>query len=440
MSRSRAVVILAAGQGKRMRSSLPKVLHPIAGRPMLEWSIALGKEIGADRVVVVVSPHSDAIRQVAENHGAEIAVQSEPLGTGHAVRAAQPVLTGFDGDVVVLFADTPLVRAQTVANLLAAREAGAGLVALGFETKTPGAYGRLIAAPDGQLARIVEAKDASLEELGVALCNSGALCAGARELFGWLAQITPKNAASEYYLTDCAALARADGVKTAIVIGEEAEFAGANDRVQLAEVEATFQARRRLEVMREGATLVDPTQVWFAHDTVIGDDVRIEPGVFFGPGVTVERGVTIRAFSHIEGAHLQEGAEIGPFARIRPGSNVGPHARVGNFVEIKKVVLGEKAKVGHLTYLGDAIVGAGANIGAGTITCNYDGVNKYVTEIGPGAFIGSDTALVAPVKVGAGAFTGSGSVITKDVPDHALAIARERQRNIEGWRRPDKKT
>lgn len=438
MPRELAVVILAAGQGKRMLSDLPKVLHPVGGRPMLGWSLALARSAGAARTIVVVSPQGGAIGEYAGSEGAETVVQDTPLGTGHAVRAAENALGDFDGDVLVLFADTPLVRPDTVREVLAARMDGAGLVVLGFEAREPGSYGRLITDEEGALVAIVEAKDASAEQRAVRLCNAGALCADRHRLFGWLQEITPANASGEYYLTDCAGLARRDGIDARVVLGTEEEFAGANDRVQLAEVEATFQQWRRRDAMLAGVTLIAPETVFFSYDTALARDVRIEPHVVFGPGVEIEAGVVIKSFSHLEGAQVRAGAEIGPFARLRPGTEIGREAKVGNFVETKKARLADGVKVGHLTYLGDADIGARTNIGAGTITCNYDGARKHQTTIGEDCFIGSDTALVAPVTLGDRVYTGSGSVITKDVPDDTLAVARGRQRNIEGWTRPTK--
>jgi bifunctional UDP-N-acetylglucosamine pyrophosphorylase/glucosamine-1-phosphate N-acetyltransferase len=428
-----AVVILAAGEGKRMRSSLPKVLHPVGGRPMLEWSLALGAEMGATRRIVVVSPNAKTIADCVHAHGAETCIQAQPLGTGDAVSAARGALSGFEGDVLGLFADTPLIRRETIEAVLAARAEGAGLVALGFEAADPGRYGRMVTTQDGALARIVEANDASEAELAITLCNSGVMLGDADHMLGWLERLQPSKASGEYYLTDCVALAHEDGVRVSVVRGEESEFGGANNRAQLAAVEATFQQRARAQAMELGVTLVAPETVFFSHDTELERDVRVEPHVVFGPGVRVGEGVVIKSFTHLEGAVVEADAQLGPYARLRPGSDIGKGAKIGNFVEIKKSRLDAGAKVGHLTYLGDAHIGAGANIGAGTITCNYDGVNKHRTEIGAGAFIGSDTALVAPVRVGANAYTGSGSVITRDVPDNALAVARGRQRNIEGW-------
>jgi bifunctional UDP-N-acetylglucosamine pyrophosphorylase/glucosamine-1-phosphate N-acetyltransferase len=433
MSRARAAIILAAGQGTRMKSELPKVLHPVGGRAMLDWAVASARGLGAERVVVVVGAHAPQVREHAAKAVGEggVAVQDPPLGTGHAVRAAESALAGFDGDVVVFYADGPLVRPQSLASLFEAR--GSGLSVLAFRAANPFGYGRLIADADGRLLRIVEEKDASDEERRVDLCNSGVLCADAKTLFHLLGMVRNDNAKGEYYLTDVVALARSAGFATSIVEGEEAEVLGVNSRVELAQAEAAFQARTRRVMMEAGVTLIDPQTVFFSYDTEIAADVVIEPNVYFGPGVKIAKGARIKAFSHIEGAEIGESAQVGPFARLRPGTKLGPKVKIGNFVEIKNAVFGERAQASHLTYVGDADIGARANLGAGTITCNYDGFDKYRTTIGEDAFIGSDTALVAPVSVGARAYTGSGSVITKDVPDGALAVARGKQREIEGW-------
>jgi bifunctional UDP-N-acetylglucosamine pyrophosphorylase/glucosamine-1-phosphate N-acetyltransferase len=433
MSRARAAIILAAGQGTRMKSDLPKVLHPVGGRPMLDWAVASARNLTAQRVVVVGGAHGPQVREHAAKLVGEsnVAIQDRPLGTGHAVRAAESALSGFDGDVVVFYADGPLVRPQSLASLFEAR--GSGLSVLAFRAANPFGYGRLIADAEGRLLRIVEEKDANEEERRVDLCNSGVLCADAKSLFHLLGMLRNDNAKGEYYLTDVVALARSAGFATAIVEGEEAEVLGVNSRVELAQAEAAFQARTRRTMMEAGVTLIDPQTVFFSYDTEIAADVVIEPNVYFGPGVKIAKGARIKAFSHIESAEIGESAQVGPFARLRPGTKLGPQVKIGNFVEIKNAVFGEKAQASHLTYVGDADIGARANLGAGTITCNYDGFDKYRTTIGEDAFIGSDTALVAPVTVGARAYTGSGSVITKNVPDGALAVARGKQREIEGW-------
>jgi bifunctional UDP-N-acetylglucosamine pyrophosphorylase / glucosamine-1-phosphate N-acetyltransferase len=435
MRRERAAIILGAGHGTRMKSKLSKVLHKVGGRPMLDWSIELARNLGCEKIVVVTGVHNPDARQVAEAAlgPGSTALQDPPLGTAHAVNAARDALTGFEGDVIVLYADTPLISNSTAAGVFGALEAGASIAVLGFEAEDPGAYGRLILGPTGDLQAIVEAKEASPEELAVTFCNSGVLAAPGHLLLDLLAHVRNDNAKGEYYLTDVVGLAVQRGLKTAAVKGTEDEVLGVNSRVELAQAEAQFQARRRREAMLEGVTLVAPETVFFAHDTKIANDVIIEPNVVFGPGVTIESGAVIKAFSHLEGCQVRQEAQVGPYARIRPGSDIGPHAFVGNFVEVKNTIMATGAKASHLTYLGDADVGAKANIGAGTVTCNYDGFLKYRTIIGAGAFIGSDTMLVAPVNVGDNAMTGSGSTITRDVPPGALAVERSEQRIIEGW-------
>ncbi|HAQ33741.1 MAG: bifunctional N-acetylglucosamine-1-phosphate uridyltransferase/glucosamine-1-phosphate acetyltransferase [Maricaulis sp.] len=433
MPQPRAAVILAAGLGTRMKSDLPKCAHSIAGRPMVQWAIDLARQSGADRIVTVYgrkSPQIDALGQAA---GTETAMQDPPLGTGHAVRAAEDALKGFDGDVIVLYGDTPLITAGTVSRVFDALEGGAAIAVLGFEPDAPGAYGRLITNESGELERIVEYKDANEAERAVRLVNSGVMAGNAKLMFELLGEVTNDNANKEYYLTDVVGLARARGLKAAAVRGDAGEVLGVNSRADLAEAEACWQARKREAVMAEGATLIAPNTVWFGHDTVVGRDVVIEPNVFFGPGVTLEDNVVVRGFSHLEGCIVRQGAQVGPFVRLRPAADIGANAKVGNFVEVKKSTLGQDAKVSHLSYIGDAEVGAHANIGAGTITCNYDGYNKSRTVIGEGAFIGSNSSLVAPVRIGKGAYTGSGSVVTDDVPDDALALSRSRQSNKEGW-------
>ncbi|WP_372892506.1 bifunctional UDP-N-acetylglucosamine diphosphorylase/glucosamine-1-phosphate N-acetyltransferase GlmU [Rhodosalinus sp.] len=422
-----ALVILAAGMGTRMRSDRPKVLHEVAGAPLLAHALRAGLSLAPERVVVVTGPGMEDVAAAAHEEWPEagIAVQAERLGTGHAVAQAAPFLQGFEGDIVVLYGDTPFVRPGTLEAMTAAR-ARAEVVVLGFEPADPARYGRLVTEGD-DLLRIVEWTDADEGQRAIGLCNSGVLAAPARLLFPLLDRLEPAAASGEYYLTDVVALARAEGARATVVRGAEEEMLGVNSRADLAAAEAAFQARARAAALETGVTLTAPETVFFAHDTVIGRDATVEPNVVFGPGVTIETGATIRAFSHLEGAHVSRGAVVGPYARLRPGAELGEEVRVGNFVEVKGATLAEGAKVNHLSYIGDAAVGAGANLGAGTVTCNYDGVSKHRTEIGAGAFIGSDTMLVAPVRVGAGAMTGSGSVITEDVPDAALALGRARQ-------------
>jgi bifunctional UDP-N-acetylglucosamine pyrophosphorylase / glucosamine-1-phosphate N-acetyltransferase len=433
--RSRAVVILAAGQGTRMRSPLPKVLHRLAGRPMLDRAIDAAQALGAERVVVVAGAHSPAVAEhVRRRLGQEaVAIQDPPLGTGHAVRAAQPSLAGFEGDVVVTYADTPLIDAEAVLPLFAARETGAALAVLGFRAADPGAYGRLVLGPHGGLDRIVEAKEASPEELAITVCNSGVICSSAHLLFDLLGAVTNANAKGEYYLTDVVGLARARGLAVAAVMTEEARVLGVNSQAELAAAEEVWQQRRRQEALAAGVAMPAPHTVHFAHDTAVEGGALLEPHVVFGPGVVVRAGAVIRAFSHLEGAEVSGGAIVGPYARLRPGARIGSDAHVGNFVEVKNVTLGQGAKANHLAYLGDGEVGPKANIGAGVIFCNYDGFDKHRTVVGEGAFVGSDTALVAPVRIGAGAMTGSGSVITRDVADDALALERGPQTEKPGW-------
>ncbi|MBK0328704.1 bifunctional UDP-N-acetylglucosamine diphosphorylase/glucosamine-1-phosphate N-acetyltransferase GlmU [Rhodobacteraceae bacterium F11138] len=427
-----ALVILAAGKGTRMDSDLPKVLHPIAQVSMLVHAMRAGAALDPEQVVVVAGHGADAVRKAAEdeNETAQIVLQTEQLGTAHAVGQARAALDGFRGDVVVLYGDTPFIRPETLERMIAARRSH-DLVVLGFEAADPARYGRLVL--DGEtLERIVEFKDANDAERALTLCNSGLIACDAAVLFDLISAVGNDNASGEYYLTDIVALARARGLSATAVTCDESETMGVNSRAELARAEAIFQARARAELLDAGVTLMAPETVHLAQDTVIGRDSVIEPNVVFGPGVTVESGATIRAFSHLEGCHVSRGAVIGPYARLRPGAELAEHAKVGNFVEIKNARIDERAKVNHLSYVGDAHVGAAANIGAGTITCNYDGVMKHHTRIGAGAFIGSNTMLVAPVQIGAGAMTASGSVITRNVEDDALALARAPQQNKPG--------
>ena len=420
---TQAAIILAAGLGTRMRSRRPKVMHPIAGRPMIRHLLE-AVQARFQRVVVVVGPDMPELEATVAPH--DIAVQRERLGTGHAAMQAASLLGGHQGDVAVLYGDNPLVSEATLARLQAARES-ADLVLLAMRPADPGRYGRVVTAPDGMVERIVEWADADDAERAIGLCNAGVVCAAAADLFRWLGALRNDNAKGEYYLTDVVALARAEGRRVRAVEAPEAELRGINSKSELAAAEAEMQDRLREAAMAAGVTMQAPGTVFLAHDTQLGPDVVLEPHVVFGPGVRVEEGAVIRAFSHLEGATVKREAVIGPYARLRPGTVIEARAHVGNFVELKATTLGEGAKANHLSYLGDATIGAGANIGAGTITCNYDGVNKHRTEIGEGAFIGSDTALVAPVKVGARALVGAGSVITANVPEDALAIARGRQ-------------
>lgn len=422
-----SLVILAAGQGSRMQSDMPKVLHPLAQVPLVLHCMRAGRALDPDHVVVVVGHGADQVEHVvlSEDERAKVVVQAQQLGTAHAVAQAADALAGASGDVVVLYGDTPFISEQTLHALRAAR-ATHDVVVLGFTAADPARYGRLVTAGD-TLERIVEFKDATDKERAITLCNSGVICADRAQLFDLVAQVGNDNAASEYYLTDIVALARAQGLSAGVVICPQSETLGINTRAELAAAEAAFQARARMQALENGVAMQAPDTVIFAQDTVIGCDSIIEPYVVFGPGVSVEGGATIRAFSHLEGAHVSRGAVVGPYARLRPGAELAEDVRVGNFVEIKNATLDEGAKVNHLSYVGDADIGARANLGAGTVTCNYDGVFKHHTTIGEGAFIGSSTMLVAPVVVGAHAMTGSGSVITSDVPDGALALGRARQ-------------
>lgn len=430
-----AAIILAAGKGTRMKSDTHKVLHPLAGRPMLLHLIDSVDALDPARTIVVVGAGREQVEAAVQPLGAETVQQAEQLGTGHAVRMAEDALAGFEGDVLILYGDVPLVSTATMRRMLE-RLHGAdapAAVVLGFRPFDPGAYGRVIADGQGHIVKMVEFKDASAEERAETLCNSGLMAVGAKDLFALLAQVTNANAAGEYYLPDIIMLAAAAGRHSAVIETDAHEVTGVNSRAELAALEAEWQQARRARAMTDGATLVAPETVWFAHDTKLGRDVLVEPNVFFGPGVEVADRVTIHGFSHIEGARIASGATVGPYARLRPGTVLGEGAKVGNFVEIKKAVLGKGAKANHLTYLGDADVGAGANIGAGTITCNYDGFFKYRTSIGEGAFIGSNSALVAPVAIGKEATVGAGSVITRDVEAGALGLTRAEQVVKPGW-------
>ncbi len=429
-----AVIVLAAGQGTRMKSDLHKVLHPVAGRPMLLHLLASVEELSPTRTIVVAGARREQIEAAVLSMGVDVAIQAQQLGTGHAVLQARDLLGAFKGDVLVLYGDVPMVRVETMRAMIARLHAddAPATVVLGFRPADAGAYGRII-AHDGVVEKMVEYKDADEAQRAVTLCNSGLMAARAEDLFALLDQVGNNNASGEYYLPDVVMLARGDGRSSAVIECEAWEVAGVNSRAELAAVEDDWQQRRRALAMAEGATLTAPDTVWFAFDTLVGRDVLIEPNVVFGPGVTVADTVTIRAFCHLEGAAIGVGAEVGPYARLRPGAILGEKSKVGNFVEVKKTTLGRGAKANHLTYLGDAEIGPGVNIGAGTITCNYDGFLKYKTVIGEGAFIGSNTALVAPVTIGAGAIVGAGSVVTEDVSPDALALVRPVQSEKAGW-------
>ena len=431
----RFAIILAAGKGTRMKSPRPKVLHEIGGRPMLAWSVALARDLGCKRSVIVVGPDMPTLSEAAAKLvGAEnVVVQREQLGTANAVDAARDALADVEGQAIVLYADTPLVPKEAGERAFAEIEKGAGVCVLGFKAKLPNRYGRLVTTGDGSLEAIVEANDASEEQLGIELANSGVMAAPVRLMFDLLKDVKNDNAKGEYYLTDLVGLARGRGLKAAVAHCEERDVLGVNSQAELAGIEHIFQQAMREKLMAEGVTMPAPETVFFSHDTKIAAGVTIEPNVVFATGVSVASGAVIRAFSHLEGAKVGSGALVGPYARLRPGAVIGKDAHIGNFVEVKNVIVGEGAKANHLSYLGDGEIGAGANIGAGTIFCNYDGFFKYRTVVSEGAFVGSNSSLVAPVTIGAGGYVGSGSVIVEDVPADALAIARGRQAGKDGW-------
>ena len=430
-----AAIILAAGKGTRMKSDLHKVLHPIAGMPMLMHLLASVDVLAPAHKVVVVGSGKEQLEAALVGTGCALAVQEPQLGTGHAVQQAQDALAGFDGDVLILYGDVPLVSAGTMQRMLDRLNEGDAppAVVLGFRPDDPGAYGRIVSDDGRTIAKMVEFKDASEAERKIDLCNSGLMAVRASDLFALLAKVGNDNAAGEYYLPDIVMVAMKQGKASAVIETGVDEVTGVNSRAELAAMEAKWQARRRQQAMDDGATLIAPETVWFAHDTVIGRDVVIEPNVFFGPGVTIADGVTVHGFSHIEGATIGVGAQIGPFARLRAGAVLEEKSKVGNFVEMKKAELGEGSKASHLTYLGDAKIGKGVNIGAGTIIVNYDGVNKHQTVIEDHAFVGSDTQLIAPVTIGRGAFIPAGTTVTQNVPADSLAISRVPQVNRVGW-------
>ncbi|AXB76972.1 bifunctional UDP-N-acetylglucosamine diphosphorylase/glucosamine-1-phosphate N-acetyltransferase GlmU [Novosphingobium sp. P6W] len=430
-----ATVVLAAGKGTRMKSDLHKVLHPIAGRPMLEHLLANAQVLAPQRQVVVAGHGREQLEKALGSRAA-IAVQEPQLGTGHAVQQAESALAGFDGDVLILYGDVPFVRADTMRAMIERLHApdAPAVVVLGFEPTDPLQYGRVLAHDDGRIAMMVEYKDATEEQRACTLCNSGLMAVKSADLFGLLAKVGNENANGEYYLVDIVNIATLEGRACAVIVTDDAdEVGGINSRAELAEAEGRWQKKRRVQAMADGATLIAPETVFFAWDTRLGRDVTIEPNVVFAPGVTVADNVVIHAFSHLEGATLESGVAIGPYARLRPGAVLKANSKVGNFVEMKNAVLGEGAKANHLTYLGDAEVGAGANIGAGTITCNYDGYFKHRTVIGERAFIGSNSALIAPVKIGADAIVAAGSAVTRDVADGELRLVRGEQLVKPGW-------
>ncbi len=428
------VVVLAAGQGTRMKSARPKVLHKIGGRSLLGHVLAVARDLEPQSIAVVIGPDMDDVRAEAQRlvPSAEVFVQAERKGTADAVLAARNALADHKGDVVILYADTPLLSSRTLHRLLQRLES-TPIAVLGFEAADPTGYGRLLTEKGDIVTAIREDRDATAAQRLIRLCNSGVMGFRVADILDLLTRIGNANAKGEYYLTDAIELGRSANLFAGVVGCEEEEVLGVNSRDQLAAAEAIFQKRARLAVMREGATLIAPDTVWLSYDTKIGRDVLVEPNVFFGPGVTVGDGTEIKANCHFEGARIGRNARIGPFARLRPGAVLGDDVHVGNFVEVKNATLGAGAKANHLSYLGDGSVGAGANIGAGTIFCNYDGFSKHRTEVGEGAFVGSNTSLVAPVKVGDGAYIGSGSVITKNVAAGALALERSAQEERPGW-------
>ncbi len=432
-----AAIILAAGKGTRMKSDLHKVLHPVAGRPMLMHLMASVDALAPEKKVVVVGSGKAQLEEALAG-SAELALQEPQHGTGHAVQMAHGALSGFDGDVLILYGDVPFVPTATMQAMIDRLNAddAPAVVVLAFEPGDPTGYGRVIvegAKGQERIVKMVEQKDASAAEKAVKLSNSGLMAVKAADLFALLARVTNDNAQKEYYLTDIVNIANSDGRRCVAVTTDPFDVAGINSRAQLAEMEGEWQKRRRIQAMDGGATLIAPETVWFAYDTVLGRDVLIEPNVFFGPGVSVADNAKIRAYCHIEGAMIGEGCEIGPFARLRPGTMLEEKAKVGNFVEVKNAALGQGAKANHLSYIGDATVGAKANIGAGTITCNYDGYFKYQTVIGEGAFIGSNSALIAPVKIGRDAIVAAGSAVTRDVADGELRLVRAEQSVKPGW-------
>lgn len=437
-SNSVAAIILAAGKGTRMKARLHKVLHPLGGHPMLGHILSTLEPLNPERRVVIVGSGRDQIETFLGGT-AQTALQEPQLGTGHALLQARAALQGFAGDVLILYGDVPLIRGETFEALINARRTGGpsgkvpAIAVLGFEAADPGAYGRLKLDADGSLEKIVEFKDASEDERAITLCNSGVMAVDGAVLFDLLDNVDNSNAKGEYYLTDIVEIARGKGLMTAVITGEEEEVMGVNSQAELAAAEAVFQSRMRAQAMEGGVTLIAPETVYFSHDTKIAPNVLIEPNVWFGPGVSVDEGAMIHGFSHIEGATIGQGVSVGPFARLRPGADLKDGSKVGNFVEVKKSTLEEGAKVNHLTYIGDARVGAKANVGAGTITCNYDGFNKARTDIGAGAFIGSNSSLVAPVTIGDGAIVGAGSVVTRNVDGDALGVTRADQKEIKGW-------
>lgn len=430
-----AVIVLAAGKGSRMESEIPKVLHVLAGKSMLAHVLDSASSLEPEHLVLVIGPDMSSVAEVASE--AAIVIQHTPLGTGHAVKQAQEKLNDFKGDILVLFGDSPLITADTIQRLVAARHDGTNpaVVVCGFNSADPKTYGRLITNEVGELESIIEFHDANSDQREITLCNGGVMVVDGEILFEFLSQISADNNKGEYYLTDIVALARKNGRVCRVFTCKEEEVSGINTRVQLAEAESIMQGRLRERAMASGVSMIDPDSVFLCSDTLFGRDVILEPNIFFGPGVSIGERCRIRAFSHIEGTDVASDSTIGPYARLRPGSEVGSGVQIGNFVEIKAASLETGVKVNHLTYIGDARVGAYANVGAGTITCNYDGISKHRTDIGKGAFIGSNSSLIAPVTIGDGAIIGAGSAINRDVPSGALAVTRSKQAEKGGWAR-----
>jgi bifunctional UDP-N-acetylglucosamine pyrophosphorylase / glucosamine-1-phosphate N-acetyltransferase len=422
-----AIIILAAGKGTRMKSKMAKVLHKICGKPMVGHVIDTAISLDAAKIITVISPGMDEVASSVQP-ASSITIQENQLGTGDAIKPALKKLESFDGNILILYADTPLIMRETLIEMLEQLKKS-DIVVLGFNPEDPAEYGRLVVNKSGELVKIVEFKDATESERNIGLCNSGVIAAKAKLLQELVAKIDNKNAKGEYYLTDIIGLAQKAGKKCAYTLGDEDEVLGVNNRAQLSEAEYIYQNRLRANAMVDGVTLIDPETVYLCHDTKIASDVIIHPNVTFGPGVSIESNVEIKPFCHIEGAKIESGAKIGPFARLRPGAEIGEKAHIGNFVEIKKSQIGKEVKIGHLSYIGDAKIGSMSNIGAGTITCNYDGYKKYETTIGKNVFVGSNSALVAPVKIGDGAFIAAGSTVTQEVAPNALAIARGKQVN-----------
>lgn len=435
-----ACVILTAGQGKRMKSALPKVMHDIAGQPMIKWLLGSVEQLNPEKIIVVTAPDAIAVAQAVKPH--ITVVQQKPMGTGDAVRAALPMLDGFKGDVLILLGDMPLLSAGMMQGLIETRNhnANTGLSVLGVEYKNPPAFGRLVMNADKTLKKIVEDKDASDEERQIKLCNTGAFCVDGARLAGWLSRLDNKNAQGEFYITDLPQIAAEDGLQSRVcVLFDADEVLGVNSRPDLAVVEAALQKRLRKKAMENGATMTDPNSVFLSHDTVLGRDVEIGPNVVFGPGVVVADNVTILPFCHLEGAKIESGCTIGPFARLRPGTHLKAKVKIGNFVETKNAILHDGAKANHLAYIGDAEIGAGTNFSCGAITANYDGFTKSKTVVGENVMVGSNVTLVAPVTIGHGAYIAAGSTITKDVSPDALAVERADTRQVEGWSEKNRK-